>query len=1804
MPTPVAQRLDELTLDRRVAGEARGTAASPALKAVYERREVDPTSAHVKRRTGTRRETNTLPNLLGLSSDGNAGELVVDRDFTTEISGARWTVFGTCSIPSSTSTSTYYRRLISFGGVRIYVKKYYDSSSHWVRFEVYPPSSGSVIAQTPADTLELDTAAGNAFRFVVAHSDTTEVTLNAWYVAATPSIPSDVTATHTFAAEKELSLFGSNASALSASYADVVLNNVLVYNAAVFSTSNYDSFALDTTPETSITSPGSATLIWHSTLADGGNVLSYKNNSNAYVSSYLVATSPEKFSPEAGVDPTDIRFGGEGVIEIPFYLDFDEYYWTTTNASARLDWCFQLKVTTPAILSAATVFEFQDLVHLSIFNDSGNFKLRASFHAGAATVTNSVVLAGATEYDIFVARNTSTAYLKVASTEVSATAGNPVIYNYDKTLGFVVGDRVDFENSDPFRGRVERFAFHNTNERAFQERDEAVLYYDVDSISGDEVLDRGNRALNAFLGERASAQAPFYSEGGFEGGSYVAATGGYLVSNSKPHTGYSGELRKPLTKDVVIQRRGRRAFLTSNDVSYIVDDLTKSIRPLGIPRPSTKVTCSPQGIGPIDGFVRYAYRFVSSDGTVGPSFELDPCKATGGVNVFLGAQNFSTPLDPAFGLSYGEAEGGKAAASDNVECFIAYDKDTNSGARLLHKEIAKPGLTLETAFRLPNFKSGAEESVISQGVVCKAGPNTWMARNEPKEFPWIGKKNQECCFQFSFRFKAPTGSAGEASHWTHQTLFGIGPEGQHYKSGGYPKKTRWRLSHLVVSIQPPEVAANGYSIVVCRDDPRGSNHRDDDLIATSFDYNFVDDNDYTIFVSRGGTHFGPGGGTAGEHLAVCIFNHTIDGTTVEGAVQDGWAQWPGSTAAQRIKTNFWGSNYSGNAFDQVMWGACRKDGTQINVKTLTRTTAGQPLNIFNHVPAFFNGTTSAGTRDGQRMYHGRMWRRDHPFAVLASKGLERFGARSGPLQDGLEIDVAFCPDSSVDEIDGGWDSHNGVRVKFNSPNPAPAKVVLPSANKTVFLAYGFNNELAGGGGPTGSAVTSTDKIPLWCTYSDRDGGSLAIGTGQFPSLTIAHRRWHGGSKLQTFSSFGTTIDLTEWNWITLYFHQIKRPGASTKIDVYLERVFINGDTGEWGDLFDVDITSAGPGGKNENTATGPGQYTLFTAGGVPGIDTTYEVETAETRLWSGEVYTAGGFGEGNTTFGPYLSTRIPPNKWNELWHYLRFAPLDVNDMAAQTAMDQVGTYAESGGFSQTTADAVTIYQGAEVKDSSSGSSGGNNYFIPFPDAPLSAIRGIQIFRTQIVPVSSTFPNGKPNPSADIDAFKACRAAPLYYLTEIPTGTNFYFDSAEDTLLGAELNLNEGLIPGSPGGVFEWAGYLGIWSTESPRIYFSASPDSWESFPTDMVIDLPLREYGSIEAAAELASRDARQSRVLVLGKSWGVFIDGSPTAPRVNTMGGGVGAASSRCLVVEKGIAYAYNGTLWAITGDGAAEDIGLPVLDLLPPTSAARLSVSSSLGSLYVINEDTGLTLRWHFARREWFVEDRYALSTTDIDGSDYWVSVNGYPSKGNTAEYADDVESNTADSYTVSSIGNEANTAVIAGASEAAAAGIKVGQRVVIVANEDPRHRQVLTVKSISSLTLTFNENLNLAATGAGGVGASTITYTFSLYAGIGYWGTMLDTGQFANPGVVHHVDLGITSGNRWYAMSLGADFAGDPTSRSGFDVAESFPTRFDDGGGTGRSARWGLLARQRIHRLMVWSFEPTAIGLSELELSQSAD
>jgi hypothetical protein len=1761
-------RFDELPMDRRIAGEARGVSRGAQFGAVYERREVDPTAAHVKRRTGTKRVSNAVPNLLGLTYNGTKGRVVVDRDFTTESAAATgWTIFGTVHIPTDTNTDTKYFRVLNFANVRLNIKRY-DSSGNTVIFEARKTSDNAVIASSDAYAI----SGGNDLHFALCYdkSGTAKIRINAWRVSDSPSVPTDNEANYTVVAASEFRLLGENA--LSPSLGDCVLNNVRLFDNDNTTKDNYNTAARSTSTE-------DTGLIWQSALSDGGDLLTHSTTD-----SYLIPTNPV-------LSGSTIRFGGLGVIEVPFYLDFDEYFWTSTNAAARLEWCFQLKLKLPKILKACTVFELQDLVRLEIVSDSG-FKFRATYNDGGTVVTSTVSLSAGTSYDVFVARDTSNTRLKVGSVETTGSVSNPIVYNYDKTIGFVIGDKVDFQNTAPFGGQLEIFALHNNSAREFQDREDAVVYYDTSSIQGDEVLDQGNRALNAYLGVRSDTQAPFYREGGFPGGAYVAACGGYLVSNSKPDIGYNGQLRKPLTKDVVIQRRGRRAFLTSNGVNYIVDDRTKNIRPLGIPRPSTKVSCIPQGVGAIDGFVRYAYRYITIDGTVGPIFELDPCDATGGVNVFLGAEAFGTPVDPAFGLSFGEAEKEKTVAADAVECFIARDKNsTDATSQLLHKQITD-GLTLETAFRLPTLANTQDDSILSQGVYAAPGETTWCADNEPVTFPWIGAVAQECCFQLTFRYKSGAPAINNVPAGV-QTLFCIGNRDQKYRTGGGigGGSTHWRLQELYVSIQPPASGSNSASIVVTRDDATG-NARDNELKEHAVDVTLVDGHDYTLFVQRTGSDRGH---TTGGTLEIALYNH--NNSSLEN--------WPAAAAgSKRIEVeNFWTPTYSGaGGYHEVMWGMGRREGSEITGKTRCRQASGSATFEFDQIPALYNGSTS--TTPGTVLYHGRMWRRAFPLALLVQKGLSRYGARSGPLALGLEVDVAFASDASAETLEGGFDFPNDTRVKFyNRKNNAISGQVLftGSETRTVFLAYGAENTIIPGTNPATNshAVTSTDDIPLWAAYTSRDAGTLVVGTGEQEALTISKRKWHAGAEQRTFDDFANVIDLKEWNWLTLFFSQEPgiEAGASSNFQVWLQRVFLDGNTGEWGEFYNAGTQVY----KNRNnTATGDGQYSLFTVGGVPGIDTQYEVEIAEVRLWDGERYISPSGGNGTQTFGPYLSARVPPNYWDEMHHYLRFAPIDVNDMSNQSTMDQVGTFADASGNVQASTDSVTIYQNAAVKEAvDPNASGGANYFIPFPKPPQAAIRGIEIFRTQVVPVQETFISGATNPQAQTQAFKACRAAPLYYLTEIPDGTQAYYDSATDSLLGAQLNLTEGLIPGNPGGVFEWNNYLGIWVTDAPRIHFAASPDSWESFPSDMVFDLPLKETGIITAAAELASRDARNSRVLLLGQSWGAFLDGNPTNPQTNTLGGGVGASTSRCLVIEKGVAYAYNGTLWAITGDGQVEDIGMPVLDLLPPPDKARLSVSSSLSSLYVINEETGLTLRWHFARREWFVEDRNVLSTTDIDGVDNWVHVSGYPSAGDSTVYADDVESNTPTSgITVNSI-SESDGATF---NVSSTTGIKVGQRHTVVADQDPRIRHTLEVASfVTNTSVTYTTNPSAAATSTNNLSGSSVALTYKIYVGVGYWGTMLDTGQFTNTGVVKHVDIGVTDGDGWHATSAGADFASDPTSRTVFDSPESSPTAIvGSGGGGGTSSRWGLTERQKVQRLLVWTYEPQAVGLSELELN----
>ena len=1755
-------RVDNLPMDRQTAGTARkdlsgGSLFSPsALAAVYEKRDVDPEAQIFQRRHGSTRSSTTIPNILGIAAAIDKGRVVVDKPFTD----TTWTVFATLRLPLTGEDS--YAPLFNYGGVHAYI--YYDYPTNAVHLRAYEASAESIASYSLGD---LDTD-GVDYRIMVRLVGGA-VSIVGWPVPAvgvTPSIDAEVSgepAESLLSPPGSITIFGPPLAALIPSYDGVVITNLIFYNKSDFNkSSEYEVLASDLTPAKSGTNAASTAykVLWHETFTAGGDSLTFENSDEVTLYGYVVPSLPT-------VSSSEIHFGGLGAIEIPFYLDFDEYYWTPTNSAARLEWMFQIELTLPNTLASSTIFEFQDILRLILHPSGGNFVLRGSF-AGTGVVTSTLNLVAGTTYQIFVGRNLTQSLITVTPDGGSATAttattiDNPAIFNYDQMLGFVIGDTVDRENTQPFGGRIKRFALHNESGLKWHPLKDAVLYYDSASLIGDQVIDRGNRALNSFATLRVDTAPPYYNEGGFKGGSYVVATGGYVMTGSKPDVTYTGELSKAITKDAVVQRRGDKAFMTTNGVNYLIDDYSKSFRPLGISRPTTKVSCSPQGVGSIDGFVRYAYRWVTKDGTVGPAFDLDPVDARDGVNVFLGAENFGLPGETPFGISFGEMEGmndpdtarGDASAG-TVEAFFVQDND-GEGSRLLRKEIKDPGLTLEIAARIPDLDN-VKESIFSQGAAAPAGTLHWGADQSPFQFSWAHDAGQEFCAQVAFRYDSTE---------AYQTLLTLGRTNQEGGNGN------WRLHTLCVSIQPPLVGENFHSIVVTRDAPAGSNHHNNDLHHHAWDYNFVNGRDYSVFVQRGRNN-------GGQDLLVSIYDQT----------SDRWDMWPevgGSTSyTEVIKEGFWPTTYGANTAALVMWGISRHEGSSLSGKSRKRAASGSSTFNLGRIPAFDGGGL---------LYHGRLWRRAFPQQVLNIKALDRYGATNGSVLDDLiEVDCAFCPDSNETAITGGWDIVRDMRVPFfedgaGAVNATPT--LTTNVDNTPILTYGWNMATASASSWT---VTSLDNVPLWINWSSRNEGSLSIGVGSRTSVEIAKRKWYPGANILTFDAFAGTLDLKQWTWITLYLHHAARPQSSaTYYDVWLERVFIDGNTGDWGHVYDADIDIDGIAAN----ASGTYQNGLFMVGGLPGMDQEFQVEVTEVRLWDGERYTAQGGGDGLYTFGTYLSSRVPPNLWDKLWHYLRFNKIDTNDPASQTTMDQFGSFIGPDGR-QLGTNAVKIVHGSEVVDLTSASAT-QTYFVPFPEPPLSAIRGIQIFRTQVVPVSTEYPNGNPNPNALSDAWRATRDAPLYFLSEIPRGTTHYLDTAPDGALGTELDATTGLIPRDPKGVFEWEGYLGVYVGDRPRIHFAESPTSWESFPTEMIFDLPVREYGPIEAAIELASRDARQSRVLCLGKSWGVFLDGSPAQPQSNSLGGGVGASSSRCLVVEKGIAYAYNGTLWAISGDGQVEDIGLPILDLLPDPDNARLSISSALSSLFIINESTGLVLRFHLARRQWFVEDRYALSVTDIDGVDNWVHVSGYPSAGDTAVYQDDVAADTPEVVAVSSYSNGADTITVASST-----GLTIGQRLTVVGDRgtgtasDPRERATVTIKSIAGNVISVEENLNLNATTTL-LDGSTPTVLYNAYPGVGYWGTMIDTGQFVVEGSVVGATLGISAGSGWWAAYDAADFAKDPSDRTGFAAAESKPTSVTT------AARWGLSNQQRLERLMLWSPRGELATLTEMVLDVMED
>jgi hypothetical protein len=255
------------------------------------------------------------------------------------------------------------------------------------------------------------------------------------------------------------------------------------------------------------------------------------------------------------------------------------------------------------------------------------------------------------------------------------------------------------------------------------------------------------------------------------------------------------------------------------------------------------------------------------------------------------------------------------------------------------------------------------------------------------------------------------------------------------------------------------------------------------------------------------------------------------------------------------------------------------------------------------------------------------------------------------------------------------------------------------------------------------------------------------------------------------------------------------------------------------------------------------------------------------------------------------------------------------------------------------------------------------------------------------------------------AMNTARTVTQRFLARIPIGTGQYIDGAPDSALGEEADYTSGYIPKGIISAFIWNSRL-VLIDESNNLWPSEpGPLNWESFPTSV----PIPNLSTKVTAALNIQGELNKAMVILLGKSAGVILSGNPDAPVAHMLGGGVGAESQKCITEYNGIAFAFNGTLWAIQ-QGQAIDFGGPVQSLLPTPANARVATSAKLSSLFVLDESTGACLRFHFPTKQWTVEERYATSVGDLeDGTDAWISKYGSWSKGNTAVYGDDVKTTT---------------------------------------------------------------------------------------------------------------------------------------------------------------------------------------------------
>jgi len=1542
MPNP-RLRIDQLPMHRRASAHGAGEGVA------YERREVDPDSEELARRTGSTRQAQ-YAQALGFTAEQPGAQVVIDKEL--DLSG-NWSIGFSVDVGDILEVTSGYLGVDEWtlfyagdtaktndsGSIRCWLARI-NASQYRIQLEAREDDGGS----NGITTVNCD-CPGDKKNILITKSGTT-LTLNVNDASSNfiqDGDPITLSAT-------QIELLGTHKITSRAGGKAPIIDNFQYWSSVVATNVAYEK--RDGTSSAYAIKPADL----------GGNLITPSVGTEK---AFLHPSPPE-------IDSSKLYYSGfGGALRIPFRSIFERYFQTQTEEVGSDTFTFRVKGQRRFRSGSCTLIDFGSDAPL------GYLKLSASgvpnFKYGDVDVTSTVTIAEDADFEIFCGVNGTKVFIAVnGEAETGGNAKNIVdspFLDLTRIPDLYIGNDEDPTQGKHFHGYLTAFQFYDYAAKAATGADTASPVIDLD-FSGDYIRDKGpNRIAIEKLSHATTEGAVVYAPGPLTDQSYTAVQ--QEVVFGPVAVGYTGKYAAPISSDASSVRAGDKAFVHSGDYVHVLNSELLQVRPLGLPEPGSEVSCRATTNGALDGVYQYGYRYQSQDGTYGPMKRLKPLTAFGQAGVLVGSGDAAGVDDNReLGESYGQtnAYDNDDVARDNTEEYF-YIADT---ADIIHEDISdSEDLSLEAHLAFPDFND-FHESVFDRGVTQDFSDDDCIGLESDTEISL--NPNEDFTLQASFRLDnsnltSDLSWSGSTKHGKHQGIFGIGERSRGAKT---------RAFMLYLDIDGNGGDGTGYSagtirMVAAR--PVGRKEYRYKYICFNSAANEGDDSslwvqgkDYTVVAVR-----------EGSDLKIYVYRQDSDGTN--GA----WYDFTGGECV-----DFFGSfespdnNYALNFFGVK---TSHENIADLETEEWSNSTYGTVV-YGTSVAYEERSTTVIYSLDRESyLYHARAWSRAWPSAAIKVTGRDRgvnsrFAAIDGNLTDRIKSDVGVFDQDPAENPRRVFDKAANVHWKlFKKAQDERHDTLNCDTTQVKGSPLEFNGVTI-----TDSSVGAIDSTQFRIFASSVNNGSIIVTTNK-ASYIIANKPWDTTSAaITTIPLSDVGIDPRNFNWFTT---SVNWKDSTNALQLIVNNLYVNGNR-----FFDAPLDNFGTDimcNGDDVAGTGVTHSLKMYLGGFnysasPTPDG--EVRISEFRLWKTDRYD-----DVKTEKFDFLTGRVATDEISDMYAYAKFQPSDLvssND------------YALASGCLLDATDVRYIKSYAKLIDTRSGEGSGVTDPAPsiaIPDPPYPWITAVQLFRTEGYYVEDTESAQEVATALDL-----VKGQPAYFLARVPSGDSSFVDIAPDGTLGYEApEGGEGFVPEKPNGVCIWQNQLAIF--RGNNIYFSErGPFGWESFPIWASYSVPTSGSGSdIVGAVEIGSS------LLVCGQSWATILSGAPSQPRPFDLGPGTGAQSARCLAVHGGVAYALGkGKLWRVGQDGSYDDqFSQPIHDLLP--TQGRVAVVGALSSLLIIDEQSDQVLRFHFPTQSWAIEERDALGVGD-QGTDYFVvhqGSGGY-SKGSTV-YGDDVAANT---------------------------------------------------------------------------------------------------------------------------------------------------------------------------------------------------